>query len=139
MRSMRVIAVALAGLMLVLAACSSASPSPSGTTITVTLSEYKIDMSSYTAPAGEVTFDVTNGGSMIHEFVVLKTDTLAKDLPIVGVTVDEAAFDAQGEVPEKNGGDSGTVTLTLTAGHYAIICNIDGHVGLGMVTDLTVN
>jgi uncharacterized cupredoxin-like copper-binding protein len=138
MKTHRAIALAMAALMLAVAACSSpATPSP--TTITVKLTDYKINMSAYTAPAGEVTFNVANDGTMIHEFVVLKTDTLAKDLPIVGTTVDEAAFNALGEVPEKNAGDAGTVTLTLTAGHYAIICNIDGHVTLGMVTDLTVN
>jgi len=131
-------AAVLAGLALALAACS-ASSSSDGTTVTAKLTEYQISMSSTTVPAGKVTFNVTNGGSIIHEFVILKTDTAAKNLPIVEAVVDEAAFDAQGEVPESNPGKSGTVTLTLTPGHYAIICNIAGHVGLGMVNDLTVN
>jgi uncharacterized cupredoxin-like copper-binding protein len=134
----RTVAAAFAGLALTLAACSTASPTPSGTVITATLTEYKIALSATTAPAGEVTFKVTNGGTMIHEFVVLKTDTLAADLPLTDDAVNEADFDAQGEVPESNPGVSGHVTLTLTPGHYAIICNIAGHTRQQMVADFTV-
>ena len=133
-----IVLVSLSGLVLALAACSS-TQSPTATTITATLTEYKIELSATSAPAGQVTFNVTNGGAMVHEFVVLKTDTLAADLPIVDGVVAEEDFGALGEVPETNPGVSGTVTLDLTAGHYAIICNITGHVGLGMVIDFTVN
>ncbi len=140
MKTRRTVAVAFAGLALTLAACSTAaSPPASGTTITGTLTEYKIALSAATAPAGEITFNVTNAGTMIHEFVILKTDTLAKDLPLVNDGVTEADFNAIGEVPETNPAGSGTVKLTLAAGHYAIICNIAGHVRQGMVVDFTVS
>ena len=136
-------AVAIVGLAFALAACSSAtSPSPSTsttTTITGTLSEYKIELSSASAPAGKIIFNVTNAGTIVHEFVILKTDTLAKDLPLAGDSVDEGAFNAIGEVEETEPGGSGTFTGTLAPGHYAIICNVSGHVSQGMVTDLTVN
>lgn len=127
------IALAMA---LVLAACTS---TPTSTTITGTLSEYKIALSASSAPAGKVVFKVTNGGTIVHEFVILKTDTKAKDLPLSGASVDEGAFDAIGEVEETDPGKGGTFTATLEAGHYAIICNIPGHVSQGMVTDFTVN
>ena len=84
-------------------------------------------------------FNVTNAGTIIHEFVILKTDVLAKDLPLAGDSVDEGAFDAIGEVEETEPGGSGTFTATLAPGHYAIICNVSGHVSQGMVTDFTVN
>jgi uncharacterized cupredoxin-like copper-binding protein len=118
---------------------SAATSSPAGTTITATLTEYAIALSATSAPAGPVTFNVTNGGTMVHEFVILKTDTLAKDLPLVDGVVVEDDFSPVGEVPETDAGASGTFSATLVAGHYAIICNIAGHVAQGMVIDFTVN
>ncbi|HEY8921512.1 MAG TPA: sulfocyanin-like copper-binding protein [Candidatus Limnocylindria bacterium] len=86
-----------------------------------------------------MTFNVTNAGTMVHEFVILKTDTLAKDLPLVNGVVVEDDFSPVGEVPETAAGKSGTFSATLAAGHYAIICNLAGHVAQGMVIDFTVN
>jgi uncharacterized cupredoxin-like copper-binding protein len=103
------------------------------------LTEYKIQLSAASAPAGKVIFNVTNGGTIVHEFVILKTDVLAKDLPLTGESVDEDAFNAIGEVEETEAGGTGTFTATMAAGHYAIICNIPGHVTQGMTTDFTVN
>ena len=151
--------IAVIGLTIVLAACgstasspgASASPSgaapsssgttasPAGTTITATLTEFVIALSASSASAGPVTFNVTNAGTMVHEFVILKTDTLAKDLPLVDGVVVEDDFSPVGEVPETAAGKSGTFSATLAAGHYAIICNIAGHVAQGMVVDFTVN
>lgn len=135
--------VAIVGVAVALAACSPArSPSPSTaitTTVTGTLSEYKIELSVTSAPAGTVIFDVTNAGTIVHEFVILKTDILAKDLPLAGDSVDEGAYNAIGEVEETEPGGSGTFRATLAPGHYAIICNVSGHVSQGMVTDFTVN
>src|SRR5262245_17749575 len=139
----------LVGVAVALAACSStagSSPTASSTatsttttTITGTLTEYKIELSATSAPAGTVIFNVTNAGTIVHEFVILKTDTLAKDVPLAGDSVDEGAFNAIGEVEETEPGGSGTFTATLEPGHYAIICNVPGHVSQGMVTDFTVN
>lgn len=138
MRKDRAARITLIGLALVLAACGSSTASPSGTTITGTLTEFKIELSATSAPAGPVTFNVTNNGTIVHEFVILKTDTLAKDLPLVADAVVENDFSPVGEVAETNAGDSGTFSATLAAGHYAIICNIPGHVAQLMVTDFTV-
>lgn len=136
-------ALVIVGLAVALAACSSAaSPSPSTTTtttITGTLTEYKIQLSATSAPAGTVIFNVTNAGTIVHEFVILKTDALAKDLPLAGDSVDEGAFNAIGEVEETEAGGTGTFTATMAPGHYAIICNVGGHVSQGMVADFTVN
>lgn len=143
MKTDRALSITLIGLVLALAACgSTASPSASttsGTTITGTLTEYKVALSAASAPAGSVTFNVTNSGTMVHEFVILKTDTLAKDLPLVNGMVVEANFTKIGEVAETDAGKSGTFTGTFPPGHYAIICNIAGHVAQGMVVDFTVN
>jgi uncharacterized cupredoxin-like copper-binding protein len=149
--------IAVIGLAVVLAACGSTASSPgataspsgaapsssattsAGTTITATLTEFAIAMSATSASAGPVTFNVTNAGTMVHEFVILKTDTLAKDLPVVDGVVVEDDFSPVGEVPETAAGKSGTFSATFAAGHYAIICNILGHVSQGMVIDFTVN
>ena len=129
-----------AGLMLALGACSqSPAASPTTTTITGTLTEYAITLSADSAPAGTVIFNVSNAGTIVHEFVILKTDVQAADLPLNGDSVDEDAYDAIGEVAETEAGGDGTFTATLEPGHYAIICNIPGHVAQGMVTDFTVN
>lgn len=128
------------GLLLTLAACSATpAASASPTTITGTLTEFKIALDATSAPAGNVIFNVTNSGTIVHEFVILKTETLAKDLPLAGDSVDEGAYNAIGEVEETDPGGSGTFSATLAAGHYAIICNIPSHVSQGMVIDFTVN
>ena len=138
-------AIAIVCLAVALAACSSTpSPSPTTTTgttttITGTLTEYEIQLSATSAPAGTVIFNVTNAGTIVHEFVILKTDVLAADLPLAGDSVDEGAYNAIGEVEETEPGGDGTFTATLEPGHYAIICNVSGHVAQGMVTDFTVN
>jgi uncharacterized cupredoxin-like copper-binding protein len=116
----------------------SAPASAAGVTITAYLTEFKIALSTATAAAGAVTFNVMNSGTMPHEFVVLQTDTPAADLPLVDGKVNEDAFTSMGEVGELAPGASGTMTADFPAGHYAIICNLPGHVSQGMVVDFTV-
>ena len=138
---------AIAGLVavLILATACTAASSPSASTasasttaISATLKEYSIKLSAATAAPGTVTFTVTNSGTMVHEFVVLKTDIKAADLPLTNGAVTEDDYTSMGEVADLAAGASGTMTATMTAGHYAIICNLPGHVSQGMVADLTV-
>jgi uncharacterized cupredoxin-like copper-binding protein len=124
--------------VLLLSACSSASPSQSATAITATLKEYTIQLSSSEAAPGPVAFAVTNSGTMVHEFVVLKTDVQAADLPLTNGEVNEDDFTSMGEVADLASGATGTLDVTLGTGHYAIICNLPGHVAQGMVADFTV-
>ena len=142
MRSAHTAAAGLVGLMFLATACSAASSSvsasASSTSITATLSEYQIELSAATAPAGPVTFTVQNAGTVIHEFVVLKTDVMAADLPIADGEVHEDDYTSMGEVADLDVDASGTMTATLTAGHYAIICNLPGHVEKGMAIDFDV-
>ena len=83
--------------------------------------------------------DGTNDGTVVHECRILKIGTRARDRPLVNGVVVEYDSSPVGEVPETAAGKSGTFTATLAAGHYAIICNLVGHVAQGMVTDFTVN
>jgi uncharacterized cupredoxin-like copper-binding protein len=146
MKSPRTALAGIVGAMILTTACSATSPSTSlsapssssTTTITATLKEYSIELSAETAPAGPMIFTVTNAGTMVHEFVVLKTDVQAADLPVASGEVNEDDYTSMGEVADLAAGTSGTLSATLTPGHYAIICNLSGHVAQGMAIDFTV-
>jgi len=112
----------------------------------VTLQEWAVVPSTSSFSAGNVTFNVKNAGTEVHEMVVLKTDLGLLELPTGsdGKVDEEAAnLEAMGEVSELDAGKSGSVTLDLAAGRYLLICNVvdaDGtaHYGKGMVTEITV-
>jgi len=84
---MRRVLAAGAVIALGMAACTSgASPSPADggatTTVAVKLQEWAVVPTPASAPAGGVTFSVTNDGpDDVHEFVVLKTDLDPGALP----------------------------------------------------------
>jgi uncharacterized cupredoxin-like copper-binding protein len=108
-----------------LAACAA---SPAATTVNVTLQEWAVVPDSETAPAGEVTFSVTNDGpDDVHEFVIVRTDLAPEDLP----TDDTGAVDEAGEgvevideIEDLAVGDTAEVTVDLEAGSYVLLCNI---------------
>jgi uncharacterized cupredoxin-like copper-binding protein len=138
--------------MLVVSACgTSASPSAGGgegTTVNVTLQEWAVVPDATSAPAGEITFRVTNDGPEdVHEFVIIKTDLDAGDLP----TDDTGAVDEEGEgmevideIEDLAVDASEDVTATLDAGSYVLLCNIyseeeqEAHYQEGMRTAFTV-
>ena len=94
------------------------------------------------APAGTVTFVVTNAGTKDHEFVVLKTDIPAADLPIDEATdkTDEEGEGVEnvGEIGNIKAGETKTIELDLESGHYDLICNLKGHLRMGMWSDFDV-
>ena len=99
-----------------------------GTTVDVTVQEFAVIPASSSAPAGDVTFDVTNKGpDDTHEFVVFKTDLAPDALP----TAADGSVDEEGEgvelideIEDIAVGDTPTLTVTLDAGSYVFICNI---------------
>lgn len=99
-----------------------------GTTVDVTVQEFAILPGEASAPAGTVTFDVTNNGpDDTHEFVVFKTDLAPDALP----TAQDGSVDETGEGVELIDelediavGDTPTLTADLAAGNYVFICNI---------------
>jgi iron uptake system component EfeO len=126
-----------------LAACSSPTTSPStgggggsGTAIDVTLTEFEVTMSSTDVPAGDVTFNVTNDGTVTHEFVVFQTDLAedalpeASDAPVVNE--DDPQLTSMGEVEDVEPGQTKSFTATLEAGTYVGICNVETHYDSGM-------
>jgi len=151
----------LAAAALVLSACGGgASPGASttatgtpaaggATTIDVTLQEFAVIPSADAAPAGDVTFKITNQGPEdVHELVILKTDLGASALP----TDEDGAVDETGagievidEVEDLEVGSAADLTVNLAAGKYVLLCNIfdetenEAHYKMGMRIDFTVN
>jgi uncharacterized cupredoxin-like copper-binding protein len=132
-----------AAVALIAVACGGgggASPTAAGATVvTADLKEFSITLDTTTVPAGDVDFVISNTGTIEHEFVVVATDTPAADLPVEGARVSEDDLEVVEELEEIAVGATPTLSVDgLAAGHYAIICNIDGHYQAGMRTDLTV-
>ena len=122
------------------AACSSDDGSQSGgDEISATLTDFAIDLGETSAPAGPVTFDITNGGATVHEFEVLRTDTGADALPVDSGVVQTSAdgIEIVDEVEEIAPGTSAGLSVALQAGTYAVICNVAGHYEQGMFTTFT--
>ncbi len=113
--------------------------------IAVKLAEWSVTPDASSAPAGEVTFNITNEGSNVHELVVFKTDLAADDLPTTeegGATVvDEEAegLELVDEVEDIAPGSSATLTVNLEPGNYILLCNVPGHFEQGMHATFTVS
>jgi uncharacterized cupredoxin-like copper-binding protein len=148
---------AVAALALVAAGCSDDDGDTTGATgeetgaggaIDVTLQEFAVIPASPSAPAGDVTFNVTNEGpDDVHEFVVFLTDLAPDALPTnEDGSVDEEGegLELQGEIEDIAVDDTQSLTVDLTAGNYVLICNIydadeqEAHYQEGMRVAFTV-
>jgi uncharacterized cupredoxin-like copper-binding protein len=137
-----VAAVALAFLGAI--ACSSSSStttSAGGDTggVSATEKDFEISLASSSAPAGSVSFDITNEGPSAHEFVVIKTDDAPDALPVKDGTVEEDKVDVVDEAEDIAPSTTANLTTDLEAGSYVIICNVTGHYEAGMHTAFTVS
>lgn len=88
-------------------------------TVNVTETEYKLDMPN-TVKAGTITFNVSNKGTVAHS------------LEIQGQGFDQQLSS------QLQPGQSGSLQVTLKPGSYMVFCPVDGHKGLGMDVNLTV-
>jgi uncharacterized cupredoxin-like copper-binding protein len=128
---------------------SATTPAAPSNIITASLGETDpmhmfIKLSGTTATAGKVTFVVTNDGTKTHEFVVLQSETPAANFPIGSFEgesnrIDEdAAGTNVGETGDMKPGETKALVIDMTAGHYALVCNLVGHYAMGMHQDFTV-
>ncbi len=115
------------------------------TTVNVSLldpvvSEFDLIASPTSAPEGSVTFDVSNDGGIVHNFLVIASDLSPGGLPIDQSTnqVDVTQVNVLDQTPDIPGGGSDSLTLDMTAGNYVLICNVPGHYGAGMYSGFQV-
>jgi uncharacterized cupredoxin-like copper-binding protein len=132
---------------LVAAGCASTAATPSAPapasaaagSVAVELNEWTVKPASATAPAGPITFAVTNAGAQVHEFVVVKTDLKADALPVADNKIDESTLTPVDEIEDIAAGATPSLSVDLAAGHYVLLCNIETHYGQGMHADFDVN
>ena len=112
------------------------------TAIIAVVKEWKISTNTQNHVAGPITFYLDSQGNIDHEFVIIQTDTLAKDLVAkvdpATMRLDEELLTSPGEYGDLAAGVTGVVTIDLPAGHYVLMCNIADHYQLGMYADLEV-
>jgi hypothetical protein len=96
--------------------------------VNVRVQEFAVIPDTTSAPAGEVTFTVTNTGpDDVHEFVVVKTDLAPESLPTeANGSVDEVGegIEPVDEIEDIAVGSTQSVTVDLEAGSYVLMCNI---------------
>ena len=99
---------------------SSSADAAESETVTATEGEMFIELSEDSFAAGSHTFEVTNGGSATHDFMVERdgndvagTDTIAP-------------------------GASTTLTVDLEPGEYVFYCSVGNHRAMGMEVTVTV-
>ena len=109
--------------------------------ITVQLRDFSFKLSSASAPSGDVTFVMKNLGDVPHDFVLIRTNLDAADLPHLteDLKVIEDGLDIVYELKDLKTGESANPTVNLEAGHYVVICNISGHYDGGMLVNFEVN
>jgi uncharacterized cupredoxin-like copper-binding protein len=120
--------------------CSAA---PAGTSqVGVTVADYSISATPAAVPAGEVKLNITNTGGTLHEVEIftLPAGVESATIPVEHflAQTDSVGMDVVDEVEGILPNSTPSLTLTLAAGRYALICNLPGHYVLGMHTTLTV-
>jgi uncharacterized cupredoxin-like copper-binding protein len=121
-------------LFLWLPGCSSSPPVPSGNPVDVSLHDFGIHTAVAQASGPSIVFHVHNTSPVTHEFVVVRTDLAAGELPLAsdGLSVDEDALKSEGEISDVDAGTTGSLALHLPPGHYVFFCNLEGHYLGGM-------
>ncbi len=113
--------------------------SPAGAThYPVTLTEMSIQTGWTFLAAGPVVLDIRNAGTVTHELVVLRTTILPDAIP--ARANDPSKAEEVGDIAEAEDiapGTSASLSLTLSPGHYVLICNEPGHYKAGMHVGFT--
>jgi hypothetical protein len=130
----------LATTALLLVGCTAAGPGVSGSVVQVSLHDFKIETSTPATSTDDVAFQVENQAPVTHEFVIVRSDLPADQLPIGpdGLSVDEDQLHPVGEIGEVETGSTETLALHLTPGRYVFFCNLEGHYLGGMHGSLEV-
>jgi uncharacterized cupredoxin-like copper-binding protein len=134
------IGAVLAAAAIFAAACGGGAATPStSTTITATLTDTAIALSEAAIPAGKVTFQVVNKGTVVHSLVLLKTDLPHDKIPADAKDASRASETGSLASTGSFGvGETKTFTRDLAAGNYVVICNEPAHYVVGMHLGLVV-
>ncbi len=113
-----------------LVACSS-GPS---TEISASMEDFEFSPVEWTVPEGEeITVELTNNGSVEHEWVILQSGVNISSESDLPETEEELLADFVYWEDEVEPGETKTATFTAPpAGEYQIICAIEGHFEAGM-------
>src|SRR5688572_3587676 len=128
----RILTVAAVLLGLILTSFGTSGPT---TTINVTMTDFQFQPNQFTVPAGqEITFNSTNTGAVVHNFVIMKLGTTAGDF-----FDEEDVPNVFWEVEIQPGGSADTsFTAPTEPGEYEVICRTEGHIVSGMIAKLIV-
>ena len=123
--------VLVLALSLILTACGSKK-----TTLNVTTTDTGYDSPTYTVPAaGEVTLNLTNNGTIEHEFAILLLGQHV-DPPFGEKDEGKIFWELDGVASGETKSD--TFTAPTEPGEYDVICGIPGHIEMGMTATLIV-
>lgn len=127
-------------LSLALFACApAAAVDVSGAQVIVELRDYTVKTSVPSVPAGKVKIGIRNLAGMVHDLVVLKTETAIDKLPIDGGSAKAKEEGKVGGIESIGAGRVTALTLDLVPGNYILLCNVAGHYQLGMRTAFKVD
>jgi uncharacterized cupredoxin-like copper-binding protein len=109
--------------------------------VSIRATDYRIEMPT-TLTAGRHSLSFTNAGAQPHEVLMFRTSLPANRLPVdaSGNVIEDSplmhqVLDSGDGLPA---GHTQSLTVQLTPGHYAVICNLPGHYRFGMHLDLTI-
>jgi uncharacterized cupredoxin-like copper-binding protein len=127
-------------IVLLFVACTPTRPPTPGSPVDVTLHDFRIDTATPSVVGGAVVFHIRNAAPATHEFVVVRTDLPADQLPIAadGLSVDEDQLRSVGEISQVETETTASLALSLAPGHYVFFCNLEGHYLGGMHGSLVV-
>ena len=132
-RTFRFAAPVLSLLLMMLTSCGGSATVSNA--IDVTLTDFQFQPNQYTVPAGqEISFNSTNNGAVIHNFVIMELGTTAGDF-----FDEEDLPNVYWEVELPPGAATNTsFTAPTEPGVYEVICRTEGHILSGMTAKLTV-
>jgi hypothetical protein len=122
MRTLAVLPLLLA-VVLLLTACGGGGKSTAE--VAVTLKEWGVGAQPSEVKPGKVEFTVTNSGTFLHQFLVVKSDLPPGQLPTLADNrVDETKLNISGSLDTLQPGSSYKLELELFSGKYVLICNL---------------
>jgi hypothetical protein len=100
------------------------------TAVQVTLNEWEVSPNRASAPAGDITFELTNEGpDHEHEMLIIRTDFGPGELPEDEdgrVDLEADGVNVIGKISKFEPGRRSSGTFTLSAGNYVLLCNLHG-------------